>query len=125
MVSYSNTTTDFVNATPPLIHHNLRSTTLEQQVQPSAIVVLGKGSDNAFGGGAFLGYNTQWQDLIIGVEATYAHTNLNTTAPASAVARIFPSLNNEVALNANGRLDLTDYGEVRARAGYVVGNLFS
>jgi outer membrane immunogenic protein len=48
---------------------------------------------------------------------------LNTTAPASAVARIFPSVNNEVALNANGRLDLTDYGEVRARAGYIVGNL--
>jgi outer membrane immunogenic protein len=123
VVSYSNATTDFVNATAPLVHYSLRSTTLEQQVQPSAIAVLGRGTDNAFGGGAFLGYNTQWQDLIIGVEATYTHTNLNTTAPASAVARIFPSLNNEVALNATGRLDLTDYGEARFRAGYIVGNL--
>ena len=115
---------------PTLIALPSRSYTIACAQQPSSrrerrlgIAVLGRGADNALGGGAFLGYNTQWQDLIIGVEATYAHTNLNTTAPASAVARIFPSVNNEVALNANGRLDLTDYGEVRARAGYVVGNL--
>jgi opacity protein-like surface antigen len=123
MVSYNNTTPDFVNATAPLIHFSLRSTTLEDQVRPSGIAVLGKGSDNALGGGVFLGYNTQWQDLIIGVEGNYNHTNLNATAPASAVARIFPSVNNLVALNATGRLNLTDYGEARFRAGYVVGNL--
>jgi outer membrane immunogenic protein len=63
VVSYNNATTDFVDATAPLVHYSLRSTTLEQQVQPSAIAVLGKGSDNTVGGGAFLGYNTQWQDL--------------------------------------------------------------
>jgi outer membrane immunogenic protein len=123
VVSYNNATTDFVNATAPLIHFSLRSTTLEEQEAPSGIAVLGKGSDNALGGGAFLGYNTQWQDLILGVEATYNHTNLNTTAPASAVARIFPSVSDAVALNATGRLDLTDYGELRFRAGYIVGNL--
>ena len=95
VVSYNNATTDFINATAPLVHFSLRSTTLEQQATPSGIAVLGRGSDNALGGGAFLGYNTQWQDLIIGVEATYNHTNLNTTAPVSAVARIFPSLNND------------------------------
>jgi outer membrane immunogenic protein len=123
VASYNNATTDFVNATQPLIHFSLRSTTLEQQVQPSTIAVLGRGADNAFGGGAFLGYNTQWQDLIIGVEATYTRTNLNTTATASAVARIFPTVTDAVALNASGRLNLTDYGEARFRAGYVVGNL--
>ena len=73
--------------------------------------------------GGFLGYNMQWQDLITGVEATYTHTNFNTTASTSPIARLFPSLNTAVAINANGRLDLTDYGEARFRAGYVVGNL--
>ena len=85
--------------------------------------MLGRGSDNAFGGGAFLGYNTQWQDVIIGVEATYNHTNLNTTASSSAIARIFPSVNDAVAINATGHLNLTDYGEARVRAGYIVGDL--
>jgi outer membrane immunogenic protein len=123
VASYNNATTDFINATQPLVAFSLRATTLEDQVHPSGIGVLGKGADSAFGGGAFLGYNTQWQDLILGVEATYTHTNLSTTATGSAVARIFPTVTEAVALNASGHLNLTDYGEARFRAGYVVGNL--
>ena len=122
-VSYNDVTTDFTNSTQPLIAFSLRATTLEEQVHPSGIGVLSKGAANAFGGGAFLGYNTQWQDLIIGVEATYTHTNLNTTATGSAIARIFPTVTDAVALNGSGRLNLTDYAEGRIRAGYIVGNL--
>jgi hypothetical protein len=59
--SYNYTT--FVDASQPLTHLSLGSTTLEQSVQPSAMAVLGRGADDAFGDGAFLGYNTQWQDL--------------------------------------------------------------
>ena len=88
VASYNNATTDFINATQPLVAFSLRATTLEEQVHPSGIAVLGKGAGSAFGGGAFLGYNTQWQDPILGVEATYTHTNLSTTATGSAVARI-------------------------------------
>jgi len=61
--------------------------------------------------------------LILGVEATYTHTNLNTTAPSSPLARVLPAVSTAVSINANGSLDLTDYSEVRFRAGYVVGNL--
>ena len=118
VASYNNATTDFINATQPLVAFSLRATTLEEQVHPSGIAVLGKGADSAFGGGAFLGYN-----MILGVEATYTHTNLSTTATGSAVARIFPTVTDAVALNASGHLNLTDYGEARFRAGYVVGNL--
>ena len=74
------------------------------------------GLQGAFGGGGFPGYNTQWQDLILGVEATYTHTNLNTTASSSPIGRVFPGIATAVALNAAGRLDLTDYGEARFRA---------
>jgi outer membrane immunogenic protein len=123
--SYSNATTDFSNATAPLVDFSLRGLTVDSAsaLSPSEKAVLDKGAASAFGAGGFLGYNTQWQDLIIGVEATYTHTNLNTTASSSPIGRILPSLNTAVALNAAGRLDLTDYGEARFRAGYVVGNL--
>ena len=123
VISYSNATTDFSGSTPPLVDSSLRGLTVDSALSLDEKVVLGKGSANAFGGGGFLGYNTQWQDLILGVEATYTHTNLNTTASSSPIGRVFPSLNTAVALNAAGRLDLTDYGEARFRAGYVVGNL--
>jgi outer membrane immunogenic protein len=122
-VSYNYSQADFSRATQPLLAFSLRDTTLEQEVTPSSIPILGKGGIDAFGGGGFLGYNTQWQDLIVGVEATYAHANLNTTASSSPIGRIFPSVNNQVLLNANGNLDLTDYASARFRAGYVVGNL--
>ena len=84
--------------------------------------MLGTGSAVAAGGGAFLGYNTQWQDLIVGVEATYTHTNLNTTASSTPIARFFPDVNTGVGVSAAGNLNLTDYGTARGRAGYVIGN---
>ena len=122
-VSFGSATSDFSTATPPLVDFSLRGLTADSALTPSEKTVLGRGSDVAFGGGGFLGYNTQWQDLILGVEATYTHTNLNTTASSSPIGRVFPGIATAVALNAAGRLDLTDYGEARFRAGYVVGNL--
>jgi outer membrane immunogenic protein len=123
VVSYSSASTDFSSATPPLVDSSLRGLTVDSALSLDEKTVLGRGSDVAFGGGGFLGYNTQWQDLILGVEATYTHTNLNTTASSAPIGRVFPGINSAVALNAAGRLDLTDYGEARFRAGYVVGNL--
>src|SRR5262249_8135960 len=58
----------------------------------------------------------------LGVEATYTHTNLNTTAPSTPIGRIFPSLSTAVGLSASGNLNLTDFATARGRAGYVIGN---
>ena len=108
---------------------------MQSQFAPSELQLLGKGAANAFGGGAFLGYNTQWQDLVLGVEANYTHTSLNLTPPSTSVARSIP-INTSLPLSipagtvtsvslgkASGHLNLTDYAEGRGRAGYVVGNL--
>ena len=59
--SYGNATTDFSDSAAPLVALSLRGLELVQQ--PPQSQVLGKGADSAFGGGGFLGYNTQWQDL--------------------------------------------------------------
>ena len=122
-VSLGSATSDFSKTTTPLVQFSLQHTTVESTDHPSDFQVLGRGSSVTAGGGAFLGYNTQWQDLVLGVEATYTHTNLNTTAPSTAVARSFPDSTTAVGVSASGNLDLTDYGTARARAGYVVGNL--
>ena len=130
-VSYNNANVDFTNATAPLITLALQGTLVEQQFTPSQLQAIGRGSSSALGGGAFLGYNTQWQDLILGVEANYTHTNLRATASNTAssgvIARSFGSpVGNVTAIkisNPTALFDLTDYGETRFRAGYVVGNL--
>jgi hypothetical protein len=98
---------------------------VQQQATPSQWQVLGRGTDSAFGFGGFLGYNTQWQDLILGVEADYTRTSLGTTASSSPISRLV-SVGNVATVtisNASGHLDLTDYAEIRSRAGYIVGNL--
>jgi outer membrane immunogenic protein len=124
-VSVSSATSDFSTATRPLVQNSLQFLTVESSDHPSDFRVLGRGSAVAAGGGAFLGYNTQWQDLVLGVEATYTHTNLNTTASSvpGGVARLFPDVSTAVGISASGNLNLTDYGTARGRAGYVVGNL--
>jgi outer membrane immunogenic protein len=123
--SYNNANVDFSGATAPLVGFSLRNTQVQQQATPSQWQVLGRGSDSAFGFGGFLGYNTQWQDLILGVETDYTHTSLSATATSSPISRLVSVGNVATATinNANGHLDLTDYAEVRGRAGYIVGNL--
>ena len=60
--SFNNSSAEFSSATQPLFADSFRDLTLEEQAHPSQIQVLGKGTSNAFGGGGFVGYNTQWQD---------------------------------------------------------------
>ena len=87
-VSLGSATSDFSTATRPLVQFMLQHLTIDRPGErPSDFHVLGRGSAVAAGGGAFLGYNTQWQDLVLGVEATYTHTNLNTTAPSTPIGR--------------------------------------
>jgi outer membrane immunogenic protein len=119
--SYGSATSDFATATQPLVAFSLQHLAVADE--SSQFQVLKRGSAVAAGVGGFIGYNMQWQDLITGVEATYTHTNFNTTAASSTVTRIFPGLSTQVGVTGSGRLDLTDYGEARFRAGYVVGNL--
>jgi outer membrane immunogenic protein len=121
-VSVSSAYADFSTATRPLVHSSLQYTTVESTDRPSQFEVLGKGSAVAPGGGVFLGYNTQWQDLILGVEATYTHTNLNMTPSSTPVGRLFTDTNTTVIVSGSANLNLTDYGTARGRAGYVIGN---
>jgi outer membrane immunogenic protein len=126
--NYTSTIIDFSRATGPSVAMSLQDTVVQQMYTPSQLKTLGNGADNAFGYGAFLGYNMQWQDLITGVEADYTHTFLSaSSSSAGIVSRSFTppagNVTNVTVGPSNGRLDLTDYGEIRGRAGYVVGNL--
>jgi outer membrane immunogenic protein len=124
-LSYGDTEVNFARATAPIVGFSLRNTTVEQQAAPSEWQVLGRDANNAFGGGGFLGYNTQWQDLILGVEGNYTHTSFSATATSSPISRLV-SVGNVATVTlsqGSGHLDLTDYAELRGRAGYVVGNL--
>ena len=86
-VGYSNVNTDFSKATSSLVAFSLRNTTLEQEQSPSSWPVLGQGNNSTTTFGGFIGYSTQWQDLILSIEGDYSRVNVTTTAAESPISR--------------------------------------
>ena len=122
---YSDAQADFSKATQPLVASSLIELVLETDDVPSQWPVLGKGSNDATGFGGFIGYNSQWQNLILGIEANYTHSPVTVTASESPILdRVVSagSLGYSVNLSGTGTLDVTDYGSLRARAGYIINN---
>jgi outer membrane immunogenic protein len=117
---------DFSSATQTPIGYLLRETTLQQTFAPSEWPVLGTGTDTHGAFGGFVGYNSQWQDLILGIEGNYNQATLGVSAPSVPISRITStdSTGNYylVNLNATGQLSDLDFGTLRARAGYILNN---
>lgn len=123
-VGYSDALADFSKASEPLVGFSLRDLQLESQSMPSTFQVLRNGGANVTGYGGFVGYNTQWQDLILGVEANYTHSPFTIVANSSPISLVVPAGTNSDLVNiaANATLSITDYGSLRARAGWILGD---
>ncbi|KIZ44741.1 MULTISPECIES: outer membrane beta-barrel protein [Rhodopseudomonas] len=77
--------------------------------------------------GGFAGYNGQWDDTVLGVEANYMHGNFNGTStvapvPLTYVTPLADGLYHNVGLISSRSVSITDIGTVRARAGYAIGS---
>jgi opacity protein-like surface antigen len=118
---------DFANSTQQGIAYALRETLLEQEFLPSQWPALSNTNTPGISFGGFVGYNTQWQDLILGVEANLNRAAFSLTAPSSPIARsVGPdSAGNAyvVRLSSTGSITNMDLATMRVRAGYVFGNL--
>ena len=117
---------DFSNATSSIIAQALRITTVEDEFTPSAWPVLGTATDHTSMFGGFIGYNSQWQNLILGVEGNYVQTRFSLVAPSSPIGRITPTDSGGVSwtviFDGTGSATNVDYGVLRGRAGVVLGN---
>jgi len=124
---YSDANADFAKSTQTPIAYALRQTLLEDDFAPSLWPVLGRDNRGGTGFGGFAGYNTQWQDLIIGVEANYQRASLHLVAPSSPISRMTGADSGgntyNVTLTASGTLDTIEYASLRARAGWIFGNI--
>lgn len=131
-LGYGDVNADFSNATQGPLGFLLRNTLLEQDFTPSNWPILGKASDAAVSYGGFAGFNTQFQDLIVGIEANYTWTSATLSAPASPIGRTLSTssatsitsglLGYDPVLSASASLQLIDYASLRARAGWVAGD---
>jgi outer membrane immunogenic protein len=116
---------DFSDSTQGLVAHMLRETALENNVQPSTWSSLGKIEKTGSSYGAFGGYNSRWESLILGLELNYSHSpDLHATAPVSVLERVTAAGGNtyDLTLTANAFLNIKDLLTLRARAGWEAAN---
>jgi opacity protein-like surface antigen len=121
---YSNAGGDFSKTTKDPIAFALRNTTLEGQVMPSNWQVLGQANHSAAGFGGFVGYNTQFERLVLGVEANYDQANLSLIAPNSPISRRVTAGGTpyDVTVTGSGSVSDLNFGTLRARGGWALGN---
>ncbi len=122
---YTDGNADFSRATSGPVAFVLRDTALENNVQPSAWPVLGRASSARSSFGGFVGYNTQWQNLILGLEADYEQTSVSLIATDYPLARVVSDgvrQYQRLTLSGSGSLHSVDYVSLRGRAGWIVGN---
>jgi outer membrane immunogenic protein len=99
-------------------------------------VSLSNDTGKAANYGAFVGYNWQYDDLILGFEANYNHTDLLGSSSAQRCYNSAPSLPNcapaitlgdgnvyDATVTATASMRITDYGTARLRAGWVADNV--
>ncbi len=130
-IGYSTSQDNFSDATTSNVAYILRNTLIQQDEDISSWQVLqstrSTGSDNI---GGFVGYNAQWQDIVLGLEANYNRVSLTAETSGSEERTFFDSKNlpanhnyfYDVNVSAQAMMQVTDIATFRARAGVAVSN---
>ncbi len=128
-IGVTSTDVKFDNATQPLTDYILRNSVIQDNVAGWATLPNGATTSNNFGG--FIGYNWQWDDIVIGLEGNYSRMSA-TKAASDSLSRQFidnagglPDHTYTYAMTVAGAstVKLTDLATFRARAGWAVGTL--
>jgi opacity protein-like surface antigen len=123
---YSRAGVDFSQVVGPLVNQILRDSAIQQNVGSWSI--LSNGDTNSYNAGGFAGFNTQWDEAVLGFEMNYAHTNL-LRADSDSLSLMF--INNaqaptghtyQYAITVSGAssVQVTDIWTARLRGGWVV-----
>lgn len=122
---YSSANSNFRTGTSDLVAYILRNTTIENEAQVSQWTTMPSAGATGANFGAFIGYNGQWDEAVLGLELNYTHSDLQFGA-GDGIGRSFQTSDNylyNVAVGSRVALNLTDYGTLRVRAGWAAGNV--
>ena len=116
---------NFTGAADSLISQLLANTTIQNEFQVSQWPLMGKVSASGQGYGGFFGYNAQWDEAVLSLEASYLHGEFGGSTSGS-MSRLFTTsdgYSNSVTSSATAKVDVHDMMTFRARGGYAWGNL--
>jgi len=121
---YSSVEMNFAGATKNLVGFLLRQSSLEREQHPSEWSTLGKVNLSGISGGAFIGYNVQFSDVVFGFDIHYNYANFSGGAPANPIRRSVAAGGNtyDVTVEGGASMHITDYGSARLRAGWILGD---
>jgi outer membrane immunogenic protein len=119
---YGTSDMDFTNATQNMTSKVLSNTVIENSMAVSSWPVLNKVSSHGQGFGGFVGYNFQWEDVVLGIEANYMHgsfggSDSNVTDPMGRRMTV-DTTTYDVDYAASASIKVKDIGSARLRAGY-------
>ena len=123
-IGYASAHMDFKEATDSLVSYSLRNSALGG-TDVSTWDILGTEDKSATAFGGFIGFNSQWDDLILSLELNYNRTSLSANS-AGSLSRGVTASDNELyhtTSSGTGYMNITDYGTVRLRAGMLYGNM--
>jgi opacity protein-like surface antigen len=122
---YGSSDENFSGSGRTLVASLLAGTLIENQMGVSqADLGFSKAHARTSGFGAFAGYNGQWDDVVLGLEASWLHGNFGGASVASRVLgpqQLSDGLLHGVLVNATSAIAISDMATFRLRAGYTWG----
>jgi hypothetical protein len=120
----SNMNADFSNSVSGLLEDLLNHDSIEVEDNVSSWPLMSSQATNSRTYGAFLGYNVQWDELVLGFDVAYNRLSSMQTSAAGANGWLIHTSNgydNIYFVSGDASLKLIDYATLRARAGYAFG----
>jgi opacity protein-like surface antigen len=122
---YGSTDMNFAGSHSGITSRILANTVIENDMGVSDWpLALGKTSQRNSAFGAFAGYNGQWEDVVLGVEASYMHGSFagSSSGTMARGGTLSDGQYHIVTASSNGSMDITDMGTLRVRGGYAYEN---
>ncbi|MEP7030713.1 MAG: outer membrane beta-barrel protein [Pseudolabrys sp.] len=122
-IGLSNMNSDFGNSTRAQVGYILRSSTLQSEYDPSSWTSLPSNSSNSKQFGGFLGYNLQYDQLVLGIDGAYNRPSSLSSSSSDSINRAVVTsdgVTHNVLIVSQASIKLVDYATVRARAGYAM-----
>ncbi len=124
--SYSNATNSSASPTriPSGLQELTRGTTIGADLTNRFFPETRRNQNAQSGFGAFVGYNYQIEDVVLGIEADFTRAKARGNVSAAGGGRFNDSTGIDINYRASdvGSYNATDFASVRARVGYAVGN---